>query len=155
MKLFLALTFALIALSPTLGWSADPRTDECHSKRGGDILFHCNASIYSLITSPEKFAEKRIFTIGYLVHEKVGSPYLGLAPTPSAINASDFLSCIHIIASSAKLDGSDVLYPAQPGIYVAEVSGNLKLTPDSLCIGELHDARIYNLRLSESYGEDG
>lgn len=155
MKLILALALALIALSPIPGWSADTDPEQCRSKRGGDMLFHCNASIYSLVASPERFADWRVFTVGYLVHEKHGSQYLGLAPTPSAIHASDFLSCIHIVASSAKLDGSDTPYPERPGIYIAEVSGQLRLTPDSLCIGELHDARLYNLRVSELYGEDG
>jgi len=155
MKLFCTLVLAAVGLSTPLGWSADREASECRAKRGGDALFHCNASIYLLVAAPERFADKRVFTVGYLLHEKDGSRYLGLAPTPSAIHATDFLSCIRIVASSAKLDGSETPYPSQPGIYIVEVSGRLKLTPDSPCIAELHDARLYDLRLSEPYGKDG
>ena len=128
---------------------------ECSSKRGGDREFHCAVSIFRLIANPEVYSGKRIFTIAYLVHESPGSEYLGVAPTADSIRNSDLLSCVRIVAASARRDGSDSPYPGRRGIYAVEVSGVFSLTKNKVCPAELHNARIYELRLVEEYADVG
>ena len=143
----------ILLLSPAA--ASDPGTQECQSKRGGDLLSHCEVSIYALVAAPEAYAGKRIFTVGYLVHEKHGSRYLGLAPTPAALNANDFLSCFRVVAHTATSAVGRDPYPDKPGIYMTEISGRLELTPGDFCRGELHDARLYDLRLAEPHETNG
>lgn len=129
--------------------------NDCRSKRGGDREFHCPVSIFRLVANPEEYSGKRIFTMAYLVHETPGSEYLGLAPTADSIRSNDFLSCIRIVAASAKRDGSTTPYPSRRGIYEVKISGVLRITKDRFCFAEIHDARIYDLRLVDAYGDAG
>lgn len=139
------LTLTLLA-SPSNGSSAGelaPEERSCTFRRGGlPATDYCAVSIYRLVSQPEIYADKQIFTIGYLMNE--GGAIYSLAPDEGVFDNSDFLSCVKVIAPDS-LPRSDEWRKRQ-GIYSVEVAGRFALTKNGSCVGTISGAIVEGAR---------
>lgn len=127
---------------------ATPPRAECSFRTGTLDASYCLVSVYRLITIPESFFDKPIYTVGYI--EKGSDGSLGLAPSPYVFKAGDMASCVvvvdYVLGKNEPLDS----FQAE-GLYAVSVAGQFSEPVRGLCAGRLSRAVISNIRIIEEY----
>lgn len=121
--------------------------DSCHFRTGSLKQSYCRVSIYKLVTNPEVFVGKPIYTVGYV--EKGSDGSLGLSPSPDVFEAGDMMSCIvmdYVLGVNEAVDGLQ-----EEGLYAVSIAGEFSEPVRGLCSGRLSRAVVGNVRVIKRY----
>lgn len=128
----LVLVCLLMACSSHEGFSekvSESRKDESEICEFGTSTApgpYCGVSIFALISKPEKYYGKEVYTYGYLRVSKGGD--MGLSYEASPRPLPDFFSCIDL--------GFPKLRVAE-GVYSVAVYGRFAAAPNHICAGRI------------------
>ena len=127
---------------------ADPSEIDCNFRTGRLDESYCRVSIYKLVTAPELFVGRPIYTVGYI--EKGSDGSVGLSPSPDVFETGDMVSCVVVVDYVLGSGESPDSLQAE-GLYAVAIAGKFSEPVRGLCAGRLSRAVISNVRTIERY----
>lgn len=92
---------------------------------------YCGVSIFALISNPEKYYGKNVYTYGYLGVSKGGD--MGLSYEASPRSLPDFFSCIDLGVPKVQVS---------EGVYSVAVFGKFAASSNNICAGRIEAPAI-------------
>ena len=110
----------------------------------------CNVSVLSLISSPEQYANDRVFTYAYMIVEELEHHRIyDLMYEPRFRASADFASCITIKDQIA--DDDLKLSTLAPGkLYSVALAGDLAVREDRPCVATLSSVDFADIALEQA-----
>ena len=101
----------------------------------------CQASLYSLISDPGRYAGKDVFTYGYVVKDANGA--YGLYLDPYKRSVPDAVSCFGLDVNA----DNRLLARLKPmAVYSAALGGTLTTSNSYICSGRLSDIELAEIK---------
>lgn len=100
---------------------------------------YCQVSVYALLSDPDRYVEKKVFTYGYLIKNEANE--FGLYVEPRFRNVPDYASCL-VIRNFAKNDDARLADIEPLVIYSVSLGGTFTKSLGDICVGVLSEVDI-------------